>query len=688
MNQLILHISPVGKDSWSGQRPAANAEGTDGPLRTLAAAQAAVRRQKAGGGLPVGGVTVEVAGGEYRLEAPLALTGADSGTPGAPVVWRAAPGAEVRLSGGVRVTNWQTTDAPAVLARLAPKARGQVLQADLRACGVTDFGVMESAQAWAESDPGLEVFCRDQPMTLARYPNEGFLRIASLSAEDGHHIRQTFGSRIGRFRIDVEKERLRRWATEPAPMLHGYWFWDWADQRLAVTAVDPGTGEITLDDRRPHAYGYRAGQWFYAFNLLCELDRPGEWYLDRASGILYFWPPHERTPGDVVVSLLRDPVTLDEVRHLTLQGFLIEHARGTAIQVTGGEAVTIAGCMIRNVGGDAVRITGGRGHRVLDCDIYQTGDGGIQINGGDRPSLVAGEHEAVNNHIHDIARWNPLYKVGIQLRGVGNRAAHNRLHDLPHTAIGFTGNDHLIEYNEIYRVCTQANDAGAIYTPGAHPEDWSMRGHRIRFNFLHHLSGFRDEGCSGVYLDDMFSGTEIAGNLFFRVSRGMLLGGGRDIHVLNNVLVDCPTAIHLDARALGWAAPDVPAVIASTERMPYRQEPWASRYPELVHILDDEPCRPKGNVIARNIISGCGKPYNIEDAARPGLRQVDNLETGEPGFIDRARMDFRLRADAPALKLGFEPIPVGQIGLRPSPLRPHIPPRRLTPLSTCGSRTA
>ena len=69
----------------------------------------------------------------------------------------------------------------------------------------------------------------------------------------------------------------------------------------------------------------------------------------------------------------------------------------------------------------------------------------------------------------------------------------------------------------------------------------------------------------------------------------------------------------------------------------------------------------------------------------PGLVQalhatVERLHAG-----DEAKP---LRADAPALKLGFEPIPVGQIGLRPSPLRPHIPPRRLTPLSTCGSRTA
>ncbi len=87
---------------------------------------------------------------------------------------------------------------------------------------------------------------------------------------------------------------------------------------------------------------------------MCELDQPGEWYLDRQTGILYFWPPEEIADSDVTVSVLRAPVTLNGVSHLTLQGFTIEAARGTAAQVTGGEAVRIAGCTIRNVGGDAL----------------------------------------------------------------------------------------------------------------------------------------------------------------------------------------------------------------------------------------------------------------------------------------------------------------------------------------------
>jgi len=676
-----LYVSENGNDDWSGRLPEANAARTDGPLATLARAQAVARDVKRSGG-----VTVTVRGGAYPLAEPLTFNAEDSGTADAPVVYRASDGEQVRLAGGVRITDWRPVEDAATLERLPPAARGHVVQADLRAHGVADFGIMESAHAWAHSDPGLEVFFRGERMTLSRYPNEGFLHIAALSAEDGYDVRGTRGSRTGCFQIEGEAERLCRWAAEPAAMLHGYWFWDWADQRLAVQSITPDIGEIALDERRPHGYGYRVGQWFYAFNLLCELDQPGEWYLDRATGMLYLWPPAVATtaagkpdainPGDVEVSVLRDPITFQDVSHLTLQGFTIETARGTAIQVSGGEAVRIVGCTIRNVGADAVRIAGGRGHTVCDCDICRTGDGGIHLDGGDRRTLTPGGHEAVNNHIHHIARWNPLYKVGIQLRGCGNRAAHNRLHDLPHTAIGFTGNDQTVEFNEIYQSVTGANDAGAIYTSGAHPEDWSMRGHRVRFNYLHHLFGFAGEGCSGIYLDDMFSGTEIHGNVLWRVSLGFLLGGGRDIVSTNNVFIDCPKAISLDTRAIGWAAFSMPDVIAGLESMPYREEPWASRYPDLVNILDDEPALPRGNVIARNIVRG-GSGIWIEEGAKPGLRMEDNLERDDPRFVGEDKADWRLRADSPALKAGFEPLSLERVGLQVSPLRPSLPARRL-----------
>ena len=169
------------------------------------------------------------------------------------------------------------------------------------------------------------------------------------------------------------------------------------------------------------------------------------------------------------------------------------------------------------MGNWAVKVYGGTKHGVVGCDIYQTGQGGIHLEGGDRKTLTPAGHYADNNHIHHTARWDPVYQQAITLFGVGNRATHNLIDNVPHVAIGFTGNDQTIEYNEIHSAVFQSNDAGAIYTSPP-DETWSMRGHKIRYNYLHNIHGFEDKGCMGVYLDDCFSSADISSNIFYDVA--------------------------------------------------------------------------------------------------------------------------------------------------------------------------
>ncbi len=83
----------------------------------------------------------------------------------------------------------------------------------------------------------------------------------------------------------------------------------------------------------------------------------------------------------------------------------------------------------------------------------------ISVSGGDRPSLTPCNHAVVNNHIHHFARWTRCYVAGIGADGVGMRLAHNLIHDAPHNAILFWGNEFLIENNEIYRVCLYSPDS-------------------------------------------------------------------------------------------------------------------------------------------------------------------------------------------------------------------------------------
>ncbi|HEX2971629.1 MAG TPA: right-handed parallel beta-helix repeat-containing protein, partial [Tepidisphaeraceae bacterium] len=444
--------------------------------------------------MPEGGARVEVSEGTYPLARPLDLSSFDSGTPQKPIVYQARAGQEVRLIGGKTLGAFSLVTAPAILARLDESARGKVWQSDLRAQGITNFGLLQGGSSWAQSDPGLELFFQDQPMTLARWPNKGYIKMVDVLGPTPVDIRGTVGCAEGIFSYDTD--RPNRWAGESEVMVHGFWFWDWADQRHKVTSIDVTNKVITVAAPY-HSFGYRKGQWFYAFNLLSEIDQPGEWFLDRQTGLLYFWPPAPTEQGRAMVSLLPAVITLTNVSNITLRGFIIEGCQGTAISIAGGSTNLVQACTVRNAGKTGIRIANSPGSGISGCDVFYTGDGAISLSGGDRATLTPAGIFAEHNHIHHWSRWNPVYKQGINLGGVGNRASHNLIHDAPHEAIGFGGNDHLMEFNEIHSVVKESNDAGVIYAG----RTWTARGHIIRFNYIHHIYGFERRGCNGVYLD-------------------------------------------------------------------------------------------------------------------------------------------------------------------------------------------
>jgi hypothetical protein len=682
MGKPTLYVSPAGNDGWSGKLARPNSARTDGPVATLARARDLVRElKKAPGGLK-GPVVVELQGGTYELPGTFILEAGDSGTPDRPVTYRAERGKEVRIVGGKVLAGFAPVKDSAVLARLDPRARGKVLCADLKAQGITGYPPMKSAKYWGSSEPGLEVFFADQPMMLARWPNTGFARIAEVKGANIMDIRGTIGTVEGVF--TYEGDRPARWTGEPDLMANGFWFFDWADQRYRVKSIDPGTRTMTVDDENNrHEFGFRKGQWFYVYNALAELDAPGEWYLDRRKGILYFWPPKPVNKGKVVVSLLGDLVTMQDVSHVSLEGLTFECCQGSAVNINGGENCRVAACIVRNTGGWGINLNGGRRHEVIGCDLYNLGDGGVNLTGGDRATLTPAGHNVENCHIHKFGRWNPVYKPAIQLGGVGCRAAHNLINDAPHMAIGFGGNDHVIEYNEIHSVVYESNDAGVIYAG----RDWTMRGNRISHNYIHDIHGFEDGGCMGVYLDDQFSSATVYGNIFYRVpasqswQAAVFVGGGRDNVIENNIFVECGTAVHVDARGLGWQKGGVADLIRGLDAVPYREEPWRGRYPEILTLPDRKPGTPFNNLVARNICAG-GRWTSIEDGAREGVTLVDNLVDQDPGFVNAKKLDFRLKTGSPAFKLGFKAIPVEKIGLYKDPLRaswPVVAPVRPAP---------
>jgi len=626
--------------------------------------------------------TVFLLGGDYLRTNSFELTAADSGTAKAPITWCAYKNEQPRWLGGRRLRGFTPVKNPAVLARLAESARGKVLEMDLRALGITDFGEMKSRGFGRALTPAhCELFFAGKPMTLARWPNEGaFEKIAGFpeanAQNDGH------GGKIGKLEdgFFYSGDRPRAWQNTRDLWIHGYWSWDWANSYERVAELDPQKRLVKTSP--PYGlYGFRKGQRFYFLNVLEELDEPGEWYLDRQSGTLYFWPPAPVDGGqEILLSLLPEPLLkLSGVVHVAFRGITFEAGRASAIEIHGGATSLIADCTLRNLGNYGVRIEGGSGHSVFNCELFDTGDGGVSLSGGDRQTLTPAGHVVDNCHFARQGRWSKCYVPAALISGVGMRATHNLIHDHPHCAILLGGNDHLIEFNEIHHIALETGDVGAIYSG----RDYTYRGNRISHNFIHHTGGV-GMGSMGVYMDDCVSGTEISGNVFYKVQRAAFLGGGRDHQVLNNIFVDCNYAVELDGRGLD-PSPVWHEMVDKTMRHGLAEVPLAlyrERYPAMKSLdayygapggqaIEGEAFKgvpPEGNVIARNIC--VGKWLNVYwHATLPMLRLENNLTNAASSFVamptDSSRAtDFALKKDSPAWKLGLEEIPLAEMGLR------------------------
>lgn len=347
---------------------------------------------------------------------------------------------------------------------------------------------------------------------------------------------------------------------------------------------------------------------------------------------------------------------------------------------------------MRNLGDNGVVINGGQGHGVEACDLIDTGDGGVQLNGGDRQTLTPAGHFVENCHFQRQGRWSKCYVPAILMTGVGMRVTHNLIHDHPHCAILYSGNDHLIAFNEIHHIALETGDVGAIYTG----RDYTFRGNQIRNNFIHHTGGV-GMGSMGVYMDDCVSGTEVFGNVFYKVHWAMFIGGGRGHRVENNLFVDCDPAVRMDARGLDQS-PVWRDMVNITMRDRLTEVPLAlyrSRYPELKSLdryygppggppitgaaFTGVP--PEGNVLARNVC--IGKWLDVGWHATPEMLRLENNVTNAVGSLTApitdasTAKDFAFRKDFVQRVPGLQRIPVEQIGLRDDALRRELRNRQL-----------
>ena len=173
----------------------------------------------------------------------------------------------------------------------------------------------------------LIVYRHDKPVSEAPFPEEqvrDYIRRAEETlGENQRVVRGSSSSVEGVFRY--KGDYPKRWIGEKSAYVCGSWCRDWAEQRHRIETHDPEKRVIAV--AKPyHYYGYKKGHWFYGFNILAELDRPGEWYIDRDAGVLYFWPPCPIGKAKVEVSMAPSLIRMNGTSHVTIKGLVLESA--------------------------------------------------------------------------------------------------------------------------------------------------------------------------------------------------------------------------------------------------------------------------------------------------------------------------------------------------------------------------
>ena len=383
--------------------------------------------------------------------------------------------------------------------------------------------------------------------------------------------------------------RASRWASAPDAWLHGHWAYYWADYHAPMKSLD-ATNKVLTMASAPE-YGVAVGLPWYAYNLLEEVTQGGEWYVDRARGKLYFYPPYPLANANVAVSTLEGPLLqISGASYLTLQGVVLEDTRGDLLHMSGGAHNRLVGVTLQNAGAQGAEITG-TDHGVQYALVRNVGTAGVIFDGGDRATLTPGNDFIEDSDISRVGRWDETYQAGIGLYGVGNHASHNHIHDLPATAIVFEGNEHLIDFNDVHDADRLTRDAGAIYTG----HDWGYRGNVVRYNHIHDLhSVFPENGGTihAVYLDDCVSGERVQGNIFTNIADAAIFhNGGRDNIMVGNVFVRAGGGLLALAECVAHPPNNIPGnpanKLARIVAMNYQAPPWSVRYPALAKMPSD-----------------------------------------------------------------------------------------------------
>lgn len=587
--------------------------------------------------------------GEYYLEKPLVFGPQDSGKQGEPLILDGR--GKVTISGGRPVSEWQ----------------------------VQPDGSWKAAVPWAKTRPFRTLSVNGVLRDRARYPKTGFTYAEKddLSGEysQAHGPHWRYFWREGDFNPD--------WKNPENGEVVSYTLW--TDTHLQVMSVDRDAKCFRFRYPAAKAIWGTPEKWWgkphVRFeNFLEIMNQPGEWYLDRTNGFLHYRPMAGETPDSVkVVAASLDSVIEfngedDKVCHdIILRGVRIADQRyflprgevndmqasekvRAAVRFTHARNCAIEDSVIENVGGYAVEMRGG----VHSCAIRRSslvhlGAGGVHITGGNYNVPLF--DRCVGNEVSDceIADYGRDFASAcgiLQRVAEGSKLIYNHIHDGYYTGIscgwqwGYgqsSSRDNEIIGNHIHHLGKFVlSDMGGIYTLGIQP------GTVLRYNHIHDIQ-VRAYGSWGIYNDEGSSEILVEKNVCYNtIDGGYNVNYGHRNTVRNNVFGFCSK---YQVKPLNRTDPEFKTYFYSNIVIWDEGELFPQR-------TMTEPPSAKEAFIDYNLYFGPGERWPGQG---PGKVYDRHSVWADPKFVDAANRDFRLKADSPAIELGFEPFDINEL---------------------------